>query len=535
MSGDAPSITPTSLLSGRDRLLLALISLAVLLPGTYSVSLADRDEGWYAQVSREMLQTGDWLIPHYLGQPWIAKPPLLYWCVAAAFALFGVHAWAARLVSVLAMLGAVQLTATLGTGLGNRRVAWIASVSFITAALPATIGKLVLTDALLLVCCLAAMLLLWRIVTRGASLARSTGFWLFLGLAILAKGPAAFVFVGPFALALLVISRPLAGKMPGPQFWLAFPVCLAVAAPWYIYVGRQAGGTFWQQFVGAEIASRLISTPHGHGGPPGYYLLLSLAGWMPWTVLVPGAVLAAWRARRDDRIARLLLIWCFLPWLFLELIPSKLPHYILPCYVPLAILFGRMWDGGVQRAVSRRELRVLGLWVAVAMLCGAALIVAGGVWHMLAWGAAGAALVVGFLVVGGFVRQRRLLLAWGSAVGAAVLFQIVVGLWALPELEPYRLSRQVAEQANALCGATTEVLVSGYTEPTVFFYLDRPARVVGGDEIRRADAGRVLIVRDAEARAAGLAPEANGGWQRLEGFNYVKGRRETVWITRCPP
>jgi len=527
----------------RDRLLLAALSLVVLLPGTFGVSLVDRDEGWYAQVSREMLQTGDWLVPHYLGQPWIAKPPLLYWCAAAAFAVFGVHAWAARLVSVLAMTVAVQLVAALGAELYNRRVALFAACSFITAGLPVIVGKMVLTDALLLACCLAATVLLWRIATRGASIGRSIGFWLFVGLAILAKGPAVFVFVGAFTLAVLLISRPLTGKMPVPQFWLASPVCLAVAAPWYVYVALGAGGTFWQQFLGYEIVSRLVSAPHGHAGPPGYYVLLSLAGWLPWTVLVPGAVFEAWRARRDDRIARLLLIWCGVPWLFLELIPSKLPHYILPCYVPLAILFGRMWDVGLQQVVTSRQRFVLGLWAWVPMVLGAGLLVTAVVWHELAWslagGVAGAILLGGFALVGRFASQGRLAPAWGSAVGVIAIFHVIAGLWVLPGFEPYRLSPQIAAQANALCGPNTEVLVCGYTEPTVFFYLHRPARVVSAAEIGRAvaepDAARVLIVREPEAQVAGLTIDRGQGWHRLEGFNYVKGRRETVWITRHPP
>ncbi len=527
------TVSATSSFTARDRLLLAALSLVVLLPGIFGVSLADRDEGWYAQVSREMLESGDWLIPRYLGQPWIAKPPLLYWCVAASFAVFGVHAWAARLVSVLAMAGAVQLVASLGAALGNRRVAWIAAASFITAGLPVVIGKLVLTDALLLVGCLGAMVLLWHSTTRGISLGRGAGFWLLVGLAILAKGPAVLVFVGAFALGLLLIRRSVAVRL-----WLMSPVCLVVAAPWYIYVGQHAGGTFWQQFVGFEIASRLVSTPHGHGGPPGYYLLLSLAGWLPWTVLVPGAVFATWQARRADRVARLLLIWCAVPWLFLELIPSKLPHYILPCYVPLAIMFGRMWDDGLQRVLSHREAHVLGLWVAVMMLCGVALIAAAGAWHDLAWGAAGAALVMGFLIVARSIRQRRLLAAWRAALGATMLFHIIVGVWALPGLERHRLSRHIAERANELSAPTTQVLACGYTEPTVFFYLHSPARVIGADQVRRvtssAGTPRVLIIRDAEARAAGLATDAEG-WHDLAGFNYANMRREKVWIARVSP
>lgn len=556
----AAATSPARLLTPRDHAVLALLSLAVLLPGTFGVSLVDRDEGWYAQVSREMLATGDWLVPHYLGEPWLGKPPLLYWCVSASFALFGMHAWAARLVSVLAMTVAVQLLAMLAAELCNRRVALIAAGSFITAGLPAVVGKMVLTDALLLACCLAATLLLWRIATparRGPTLSRSALFWFVVGLAVLAKGPAVIMFVGAFTLGVVLYLRRRGPALRSPTFWLTLPVCLAVAAPWYIYIARQAGQAFWGQFVGYEIISRLVSAPHGHTGPPGYYLLVSLAGWLPWTALVPGAVIEAWRVRKADPrragVAWLLLIWLGVPWLLLELMPSKLPHYILPCYVPLAILFGRMWDAGVQQPVTKGQRAVLGVWAAVPMVLGGLIIAVGGAWHRAAWSwamcATGATLLLGFAAVAWMLRRQRLPAAWKSSVAALVAFHAVAGVWLLPALEPHRLSRLVAERANILGAGVAEVVVCGYTEPTMFFYLRSPARVVGAEECARILADttepRVIIAREAELRAAGIEPREGPGaagqgsalrsevWERTAGFNYVKGRDEVVWVVRA--
>jgi len=524
-----------------DRVLLAIFALAVLLPGTFGVSLTDRDEGWYAQVSREMLASGDWLVPTYLGQPWIAKPPLLYWCVAGSYGLLGVHVWAARLVSVLAMVGVVQLLGTLAGELYNRRVALIASVSFLTAGLPVVIGKMLLTDALLLFCCLAAMVALWRIAARGPSFKLAAAFWVLVGSAILAKGPAVFVFVGAFALGLL--TRPGArGRLLSARLWLAAPLGVIVAAPWYIYVAQHAGGTLFEQFFWYEVASRIVSTPHGHGGPPGYYLLLSLAGWLPWTALVPGAVVETWRARRGDRASWLLLLWCGLPWLLLELIQSKLPHYILPCYVPLAIMFARMWDTGLDRSPTRGQRLVLGIWATVPILVGLGLIAAAVAWRGAAWttagAAAGIALALGFAVAARYVTRGRLWPAWLSAAGATAVFHILVGLWLLPTLEPYRLSRLIAEQANSLSKPGERILVRGYDEPSTFFYLREPGRVVAGDEFATelaAASSSVLIARDDCLRAARISPDSSDPrWRRVEGFNYVKGRNETVWVARLP-
>ncbi len=544
-------------------LLPAVLAFGVLLPGTFGVSLVDRDEGWYAQVSREMLASGDWLMPRYLGEPWLAKPPLLYWCVAASFRVFGLHEWAGRLVSVLAMVGVVCLTVTLAREMYDRRVAVCAGVTFITAGLPAVVGKMLLTDGLLLLGIMAATVLLWRMATRGPTVLRAVGFWAAVGLAVLTKGPAVVLFVGAFGVGLLVCMRfaggggdtrghatgqtTLSGQSArwfvSPVLWLTLPAAIVIAGPWYAYAARHAGGTLVSQFLGYEIVSRVAGTPHGHGGPPGYHLLVGLAGWLPWTVLVPGAVIEAWRARRDDRAARLLLVWAGLPWLVLELIHSKLPHYVLPCYVPLAVLLGRMWANGLDRETTRFQRFVLGEWAAVPLLLGVLLVAAGVVWRTETWCAApvaaGVPLLAGFAAVGWLVWQARLRAAWVAAVGTAWLFHFVLGLGVLPTLEPYRLSRLVAQRVNAVSEPTTEVLACGYDEPSMFFYLERPARVMRVETLpevlRPAPRPRVVIAREEALRQAGVVPASDGGvWLRIRGFNYVKGRHETLWIVPVP-
>ncbi|MEW6251249.1 MAG: glycosyltransferase family 39 protein [Planctomycetota bacterium] len=587
-SGATPIPGRRPCLSLRQRLLLAVLTAAVLLPGVFGVSLVDRDEGWYGQVSREMVASGDWLVPRYLGEPWLGKPPLLYWCVAPLFAVFGPQAWAGRLVSVLALAVAVQLGATLAAELYNRRVAVIAGATFITAGLPAIVGKLLLTDALLLAWCLAAMLLLWRIAAQAPTLPRCCGFWACIGLGLLTKGPAIPLFVGSFALGLLVSranaacgepagvagtsSTSVRGWLKSPLFWLTAPVALAIAAPWYGYIALHAGAVLKDQLLGFELAQRFVTPPHGHAGPPGYYVLVSLAGWLPWTVLVPGAFGEAWRARRGEPAARLLIWWCGLAWLILELIPGKLPHYILPCYVPLAIMLGRMWDnglawleqagrggsvaGGAAAALTPGQRRVLGLWAVVPMAVGAGLVFwgtaerAGGPGRAVA--GCGALLMAGFMLVFAAVRSAQLRSALRGAALTAVVFHVAVGTWLLPALEPYRLSRNVAGAANTRLPAVRSavqaqareanealppVLACGYTEPTLFFYLDEAARPVDGETCARAvvdDLLRVLIVSEEELAAAGLTETAHTGqWERIEGVNYVKGRREVVWVGLC--
>ncbi len=524
-------------ITARERLLITLFAAAVLLPGVFSTSLTDRDEGWYAQVSREMLATGDWLVPRYLGAPWLGKPPLLYWCTAASFAVFGLQAWAGRLVSVLASVGVAHLLASFGVELGNRRVAWLAVLGYLTAALPVFVGKLLITDALLLFWTTAAMLLLWRSITRGPTWHRGVLMWGCVGLGILTKGPTIAIFLVGFGVGLLAC-REYRRRLFTPPLLLTLPLALLLALPWYLYIDHAAGGTLREQFVGYEILSRFTAPPHGHVGPPGYYVLVLLLGWLPWTVLLPGAVGETWQRRRRDPAARLLLLWFAVPWLVLELIPGKLPHYVLPCCVPLAIMFGRLWDAGLERPVTIGQRAALVLWVLLPALVGAALLAAG-----LAsadfdvrrgFVAAGAMLAVGFLLTGWFAVRGDLPRAFGGAIGATLMFHAVLGWGLLPALEPHRLSRNVAELANHAAAADSAVITAGYDEPTMFFYLDRPATVRHRDGLpavlrERRDA--VVIARDTWLADLGFDPAAvDSPWRHIRGFNYAKGERVTLWV-----
>lgn len=543
-------------IGGRARLALLALSLCVFVPGMWSVGLIDRDEGWYAQVSREMLATGEWLIPTYLGEPWIAKPPLLYWCVASSFAVFGETAGAARLPVVIAALLSVQLIATLGARLFSRRAGIIAAACFATAGLPAIVQRILLTDSLLLVWILGACLLLLRFVAR-RGLWSASGFWLCVGLGVLTKGPAVFVFVGAFALALLL--RREARRAAGdPRIWITLPVALVVGGWWYVVAAHDAGATLWQQFIGYEILDRLHDAPRGHTGPIGYYLAIGAVGWLPWSVLVIGAVVELARDWRRDAAASLVLIWWLLPWVTLELIDSKLPHYILPAFVPIALMLGRMWDRGLARKPDRVQTVVLWIWwgLLLALLCG----LAGVGLAFFARPGAVAAVVIGVLLAGALVATTARYLKRGaldgvlwSVVGVMGVFYALFCGWLLPQFESQRVSVLVAEAANravarfehdgaavARWGDPTDaeqprVLVSGYAEPTVFFYLDVRGETTNADELRgRArTARRVVIAAQAALDVAGLAPDAN--WQRVEGLNYVKGERVVVWVGLTTP
>ena len=179
-------------------------------------------------------------------------------------------------------------------------------------------------------------------------------FWAAIGLALLSKGPTTLAVLAPIALARLLLDTPrdlswpqrILRLWPGRGWYLA----VLIGLPWYAYVAWADWSAFAHGFIGANMIDRVSRGIEGHSGPPGYYIVTTLAAVLPWTPVVIAAVVAAWRSRRTDGDARRLLIWLAAPWPLFELIATKLPHYVLPLFPPAAMLAG-CWLA--QRTVSR--------------------------------------------------------------------------------------------------------------------------------------------------------------------------------------
>lgn len=531
-----------------DHLIIVLGLLAVFLPGTVGVSLFDRDEGWYAYITRAMVDSGDWIIPRYLGESRYFKPPLMYWCSATSALLMGWSEFALRLPCVLASVATWTIVAHAAARRSGRRAGYWTAVVGATSFGPNIAGKLMLADSYLLLF-LSVAIVTWLDGIGGARRSTKAGcvFWIAIGLAVLAKGPAALAVLVPLGLVMLLTEPPsgtsIAGRLrclwPGPRWYLA-PL---IALPWYLAAAATDWDAFKADFLAVHFLARLTQSMEGHAGFPGYYLLTGLILLWPWAGLVPSVLVTAWRDRRHDPMTRRLLIWLIAPWPLFELIQTKLPHYVLPLFPPLAILVGcelaRVSATVREKMTFDAASRIA--WLGGLMIGAAAVITTAVVlWgRTAAYGAlgAGAILLVASLVA---ARPRRAP-AWGrrcvsAAVGVALCYA-VVGWIALPQAEPDRLSRRLAEAANERVREGEHVLASGYQEPTMFYYLRRPAgplRLADPATRDRVGESFVLIARD--SRRPGLAgvlsfDESTGRW--VEGFNYARGRQERVWVGRA--
>lgn len=327
----------------------ALFAVATTLLFMGLRGIWDPDEGRYTNVAMNMLDSGDWLIPRrsYEVEHW-TKPPLTYWAIATAIGVFGNTAFAARLPSALAHLLCVLLAGRiarrLSPGAGVR-----AALTYATMLFPFGASQIITTDYLL-----TAMetLALWAFVEARFGAARPRAWlvlmWAGFGLAFLTKGPPGLLPLLPVALFELLTRTKGRPTVLQPLGLLVF---VAIAAPWYIAVTQKTPGLMGY-FLGSEVVGRVATDEFKrHGQWWGWFaiyaptlLLGTLPWWRPLARVLRGlpARVRAWRGGAAARIADapwlLPTLWALVPLAVFCLARSRLPLYILPLFVPLALL-----------------------------------------------------------------------------------------------------------------------------------------------------------------------------------------------------
>lgn len=475
--------------SWRLRVALGVILLAIAaLPILYALGrwpLLEPDEGRNAEVAREMLELGRWAVPHFNHLPYLDKPAMLFWLAGGSFAVVGVNEFAARLPAAVSAIATIGLTYGLARRLTDGPRAILAAAVFATAPLVLVFARLVIFDMPLTA---FITLALWCLVR--ARLDGGTA-WL-IPVASLAMA-AATLTKGPVGVALPLVAW-IAGRgaLPPPRERTSLPTVLfatflflAAVGSWVSFVLRTEPD-FLRYAIVDETLLRFTSVERFHRDAPFYYYLLTLAwGFGPWcAVLIATApdLLALRRLdTRESRAVRFTARVAATILLFFTLAASKRPQYILPAFVPLAILCALGWYRRPERAAS--GLQVLG---AVALVSGIALAVAA--FHGLHLEGAGersaasapvlAIAGVTFAAWGGLTVAARRLGAW-PALACAALLTPALGMILLRPLEPWANMRSARRLAGLLPPGAKVISFQAF-QTSLPFYLRRPVPLLSG-------------------------------------------------------
>lgn len=356
--------------------LLLLGFVLVYLAPLASHGLWIPDETRYAQISQEMLQSGNWAAPHFMGLRYFEKPAAGYWLIALGQAVFGQNLFGVRVASALSMMLSVLITYLFARQLWNDpRKSFACALLFMSFGLIAGQAGYANLDPQFSLWVNVGMLAFWLAIGSsqqpGAGRKR-LGYWALLGVAcgmgFMTKGFLAWLLPVLIALPYMLWQRRLGELLKyGP---IAVIVAVAISLPWVLTLhGREPD--YWRFFFWHEHIRRFAGEDAQHSQPFWFYLPVLVISSLPWAVLLPTTLKHAWAQKRQGCIG-FLLLWLLLPLAFLSLSKGKLPTYIMPCLVPLALLMGHALINHLQQG-RLWVLRVNGL---VNALIGAAGLIA---------------------------------------------------------------------------------------------------------------------------------------------------------------
>ncbi len=532
---------------------LTLCGLLLFLPGFFNIPPIDRDEARFAQATKQMVESGDFVDIRFQDDVRYKKPVGVYWLQAAVVETASalglprapVRVWLYRVPSLIGAIGAVLLTYWNALAFVTRRGAILAALILCSSVLLGAEARLAKTDAMLLLSVVAAMGAMARVYLswqRGEDPVHPPWswpaiFWTALAGGILLKGPLILMFVGLTIVTLAILDRSAA------WLWRLRPVwglmwTLVLVLPWFVAIFWRAGDAFFADSIGGDMLSKL-SAQESHGAPPGLYLLLFWVTFWPGAALAGMAAPAVWRARREPG-AQYLLAWLVPSWIVFELVLTKLPHYVLPLYPAIAILT----VGALERRVLSRSWLMRGAaWWFVIPAAASVIAVIGAITLtrqpvFLAWPFVAAALIFGLFawwLYDDNRAERSLLNAVVSAMFLAVAIYGVV----VPALTPLFPSAEVARALRNVVCVGPKAAAAGFHEPSLVFMTGTSTVLTDGSgaaDFLGQGSCRFALVEARSERGFAQRAEAIGlrynVATRIDGYNISQGRAISIAIFR---
>jgi len=538
--------------------LLLLLSLACFLPGFVTLQPLDRDEPRFAQASKQMLETGDFVDIRFQDEARHKKPVGIYWlqsvAVKAGEALGLPQArtqiWLYRIPSLIGAIATVLLTYWALLAFLARRYALLGACLMAAAVLLGVEARIAKTDAVLAACAVATMGALaraWLDWTRSLAFVPNRHnwlvFWSATALGLLIKGPIVPMVWGLAVLVLSASQRSFRWLKP-LRFGPGLLLCLLVALPWFVAIMLKTGGSFFAESVGQDMLGKVAEGQEKHWGPPGLYLLIFFGTYWPAAAFAAMAVPFAWVRRKEPQIL-FLIAWIVPSWLVFESVPTKLPHYVLPLYPAVtALLLLAVINRGIDRYRTGAVATALLVLIVPLALMGVILF---GNWtldHAVPWPALplfALVLLATASVVAAFRREDLEGALW-RCVLASLLLTAAVYPFAIESLRSLKLSPRLAEAARAAC-PDPAVVTLGYREPSLVFltgtdlamatsgqqvaeFLNKPGCRVAFVERRFADDFKAALAN------AAVKPRL---LTTIHGFNLNGGRRLEIAVFTGEP
>ena len=339
------------------------IALFVLFVFVYILPLCFRpltipDETRYGEIPREMLTSGDWVVPRLNGLKYFEKPVFGYWVNAVSILTLGEDAFALRIPSALSVIiSALMIFLLVRRFSPEGSASVLAPAIFLTCPLVLVIGQISLLDSLLSML-LTGALVCFFFAHMAQNMRRKALFLalmgVFCGLAFLTKGFLAFAVPVLAVVPFLLWEGRYKDLLKIP--WIPIVAAVVIILPWSLMIHFREGD-FWNYFFWTEHVARFLDPVRGqHPKSLWYFLPILVGGALPWVVQSPAAIPTVLKFEMKNPLIRFAICWFFFPFLFFSVCSGKLIPYILPCFPPLAIVFAMglaaYFEAGKRKAFS---------------------------------------------------------------------------------------------------------------------------------------------------------------------------------------
>ncbi|WED43820.1 ArnT family glycosyltransferase [Legionella cardiaca] len=519
--------------------MLACFALLLFLPGLFQMPVIDRDEAHFAQATKQMLQTGNFFQIRFQDRTRFQKPPGINWLQAASVGLFSnseaTEIWPYRIPSLFGGLFSVLLLYFFARNFVNQRTALFASGLFATSLLLVVETHMAVIDASLLFSVLLMQGALWHCFDKGIKNEASHWgwalcFWLAMAFGMVLKGVTPLV--GVLTIVALCVFERRVDWLRYLRIYSGLLLFVILTLAWLFMVNEAEHSNYLMQMLHKDLLPKLQGGHESHGKPPLFHLaILPLTFWPASLFLWQGGVYAA--QHRHDKIVKFLLAWLLPTWLFFELMPTKLPQYILPTFPAIALLCALAIE-------QSKQIKAPGRWMHFLQI----------MWGILSIGLACALAALPYLLtqeiptmsiilLGALVTMTFLCVyfSWQGAYHRAMATVFITALCIypliftklFPQLEPLWLTRNVAQLIeNNKLSSEKPLLVVGFEEPSLVFNLNTKL-------VKFLDsASAVQIIKQDATRLALVNPIILHEWEReglklsikaqTTGYNYTKGR-----------
>ncbi len=510
-----------------------LVCFLIYLQGIFELPVMDRDEARFATASKTMLINKDFIDIKMVDEVRYKKPIGIYWSQALMNSIFGAYPydkiWVFRLPSILGFFICMIVVYSSIRKIENKEIAFLTIFFLIFSLLTISEVHQSKTDGLLFLFISLCNLIIYRLILyKTINKADIIAFWIFLAFGVLIKGPIIFIFT-LFPILFFSFYKKI-HILRNIFSYSGFTVFISISLPWFILINIKSGGLFWYESVGHDLLSKVKSGQESHGFPPGYYTLLLFVFFWPGSIFLLNLIKDAksnFRIIKKDNFNFYLMISFLIPLIIFELVPTKLPHYIYPSYLPLSILLSKF----ILKNNFNERLLDFSL---IPLLIFPFLIMSLIVFATLKYSIPDNS----FFVVIVLLLLFTILLTFSKIKKNVKSLLIVSGLFQfctyfsliyflIPRLDEFWISEKINDIILKYGNNTNEIYTLGFNEPSLLFLTSHKAKSKIEDLNIKSSEKKILFVITEEIYRKLNNQNYLNDYSLLEeftGFNYSKGK-----------